>query len=98
MCKVRFGFVSNSSSSSYIIHKSEFPSEEVFQEVINELRKLEITLNNDETLGEWGDSGRTFDYNQNYLMVETYYVYGHIHDAFLKAGVDFEKIPKYNMD
>ena len=98
MCKVRFGFVSNSSSSSYIIHKSEFPSEEIFNKVIESLRNLKRDLDDEETLGEWGDSGRTFDYNQNYLMVETYYVYDHIHDAFLKAGVDFEEIQKYNMD
>lgn len=98
MCKVRLGFVSNSSSSSYIIHKSEFPSEGIFNKVIEELRVLEIDLDNDENLGEWGDSGRTFNYNQNYLMVETYYVYDHIHEAFLKAGVDFEEISKYNMD
>lgn len=97
MCaKIRECFISNSSSSSYVIHKSEFPSEEAFAKVIENLDNLREELR--EEFYSWGESERTFDEDGNYLFVETYYVYGLVEKAFEAAGVDFKKLDKLYLD
>lgn len=94
--KVRQCFVSNSSSSSYVIHKSEFPSEELFMKVIENLANLRDESRED--FYSWGESQRTFDVEGNYLFVETNYVYGLVEKAFEAAGVDFKKLDKLYLD
>lgn len=94
--KQRFGFVSNSSSSSFVIHKSEFPSEESFFTVIKLLSELREELE-DEFSG-WGENEQTFYTEDGYLFIETNYVYNHILDTFLKAGIDFKSLSKLYLD
>lgn len=89
--KVRTGFVSNSSSSSYVIHASEFPSKEVFKDVIINLTLLENSFEGGFT---WGESGRTFSTDGDYMIVETNYTYDAVVEAFAKAGVNFKKLNK----
>lgn len=90
--KCRFGFVSNSSSSSFIVHKSEFPDEKSFGDVI---RALEEFKEYNSTIGEfeeWGENGTTFDVEGDYLLVEMYYVTTDIVNLFKKCGVDFKTL------
>lgn len=87
-----------SSSSSFVIHKSEFPSEESFKKVIQQLSLLEEELSHKEYGSMWGESERTFEVKGNYLMVETYYVWSEVDDAFKKAGVDFKKLNSIYLD
>ena len=94
--KIRNCFVSNSSSSSYVIHKSEFPSETSFLKVIEYLEELREDLKDE--FYSWGDSERTFEVDGNYLLVETSYVFDEVHKAFQKAGVDFNELDKIHLD
>lgn len=94
--KCRYGFVSNSSSSSYIIHRSEFPLDEDFKNVIKKLYELEEQLKDEYPV--WGESENRFDYDNSYLMIETYYVYPHIVTLFEQLGIDIKKLNKYYME
>lgn len=92
--KIRHCFVSNSSSSSFVVHKSEFESPKHFNDVMKELHSLEEELKDSEYKGSWGENGRTWDTENGYLCIETYYVGGKVVDAFKRAGVDLEKLKK----
>lgn len=86
--KIRNGFVSNSSSSSFILHKSEVTNEQ-WKNLLKELQNLKEELSNDEVLiiDEWGESGRTFDYCGNYLIIETNRVYDHFSKIIKKLNI-----------
>jgi hypothetical protein len=90
--KVRTGFVSNSSSSSYVIHKSEFPSEESFRQVIKEIANKEDYLKDNYY---WGYEGIDFAVENGYLFLETHYVYNEIEKIFASVGLDFKKLKKF---
>lgn len=78
--KVRIGFVSNSSSTSYVIHKSEI-GEENFNKLIAGLEKFRIgkiipfedyeyNESTDEVDTGWGDSEATFTVFNNYIWFD----------------------------
>ena len=96
--KIRQGFVSNSSSSSFIIHKSAFESDKDMHEFLKELNDIryEFSLS---LLGDanaikryghvmWGESGQNFYTQGNFIFVEQY-------SAPSKL---FEVLSKYNID
>ena len=74
--KIRSGFVSNSSSSSFIIYTGNMSLENK-KGLINYLNDLlsDAESGDDEDLTEeWGDSGRNFEINGNFIDIETYYL------------------------
>lgn len=75
--KDRVSFVSNSSSSSFIVHKSLIGTEN-FNKLVDYLNKIEDETRDE--LGDWGDRGGTFERNGDWLYVETYYVSSVVED------------------
>jgi hypothetical protein len=69
--KIRQGFVSNSSSSSFVIAKS-FLTEKQIKAIRDWHDKI---ANDDDDNESFGESGDTFTENDNYISGETYYVY-----------------------
>ena len=65
--KRRNGFVSNSSSSSFVVHQSFVRD---WDELIHELEFMEQEDREINTT-VWGDSEKTFETNNGYLLVET---------------------------
>jgi hypothetical protein len=63
--KIRKGFVSNSSSSSFIIAKAVIGEEE-YNKLFNLLERLDCQ-DEDES---WGDSGQTWSAENGYLLIE----------------------------
>lgn len=96
--KIRHCFVSNSSSSSFVVHESQFESPKHFNDVMKELDSLEEELKDSEYEGAWGENGRTWETENGYLVVECYYVRDKVTDAFKRAGVDLEKLKKIWID
>lgn len=96
--KIRKCFVSNSSSSSFVVHESQFESPKHFNDVMKELDALEEELKDSEYKGSWGENGTTWDTENGYLYVETHYVGDKVKDAFKRAGVDFGKLKKIWLD
>ncbi|MDY0215284.1 MAG: hypothetical protein RBS24_07240 [Bacilli bacterium] len=92
--KIRKFFVSNSSSSSFVVHKSEFESPKQFNDVMKELHSLEEELKDSEYRHGWGDNGRTWKIENDYILVECYYVGNKVADTFNRANVDLEKLKK----
>lgn len=69
--KKRIGFVSNSSSSSFILHRKALEDEPKFDEIVNELN--EIAYKQYQEIGhdpEWGDSCKNYEESNGYLLVE----------------------------
>lgn len=96
--KIRHCFVSNSSSSSFVVHKSEFESPKHFNDVMKELHSLEEELKDSEYGNGWGENGRTWDIENDYILVVSYYVRDKVADAFAHAGVDLKKLKKIWID
>lgn len=95
--KIRHCFVSNSSSSSFVVHESQFDSPKQFDDVMKELATLEEELKETEYV-YWGENCKTWNTEMGYIVVETYYVGGKVADAFKRAGVDLEKLKKIWID
>lgn len=71
--KIRTGFVSNSSSSSFIIHRGVMLNGD-WDRIIQKLEAIVFQeRTEDGYILSWGDSGETFDVQNNYLFVETYH-------------------------
>lgn len=67
--KVRSGFVSNSSSSSFVVHKSEL-SDEKWKQLIFLLESIvENEEDEDGWLSPWNDDGTTWEISGNYIEV-----------------------------
>jgi len=68
--KIRTGFVSNSSSSSFIISKDKVTD---WKELISELKELEklVDIERGYHASHWGDSDETYDVQNDYIFVET---------------------------
>ena len=96
--KIRHCFVSNSSSSSFVVHESQFESPKHFNDVMKELDALEEELKDSEYGNGWGENGRTWGTENGYLCIETYYVGNKVVYAFKRAEVDLEKLKKILID
>lgn len=70
--KIRNGFVSNSSSSSFIIYKGAI-GEEAFNNLVEVCRKAEEKEREETSWSpSWGDSGETYGVENDYIYVETH--------------------------
>ena len=97
--KTRQGFVSNSSSSSFIVAKAYMTEKQI--EGLREGLRLVTTGNNDDEdydnkNEEWGENGRTWRETSHYFYVETYYVYRQIDE--LLERLDLQDVPSYHME
>lgn len=87
--KIRQGFVSNSSSSSFVLHRSEI-SDDQWMQLIHELTKFREE--NEDGIGEWGESApNTFFVHKNYLCCQTYYVFDEIEKIMNKLNIPWSK-------
>jgi len=91
--KTRTGFVSNSSSSSFVIAKA-YLDEEQIKGLRAGLKAITMNDNMDPDypgLDEgWGDSGRTWEERGEYFFIETNYVYGQISDLLKKLKISWK--------
>lgn len=75
--KIRSGFVSNSSSSSFVIHTSAFDTPEEEKEFLETLERavIETAKEHGEPIERvaWGEDGGTFYKKGNMIYVQTYY-------------------------
>lgn len=79
--KIRTGFVSNSSSSSFVIHKSAFKNENDMSKFIDDLEKIRNAYDY-----RWGDSEKTFEVRGNMIFVEFNDV-PKVFDIIVKYGI-----------
>lgn len=88
--RVRSGFVSNSSSSSFIIAKA-YLNEQQMDGLRDGLKAITMSDNMDpEDPGledGWGDSGMTWREAGKYFHIETRYVYDQISTLFRKLKI-----------
>lgn len=93
--KIRTGFVSNSSSSSFIVYTGNMSRKQIKQldDTLEEIR-LEMNKENDVDEDEdawWGESEQTWSKEgRNFYIIETYYLPGHLMDKLDKL------IPKHD--
>lgn len=87
--KIRNGLVSNSSSSSFVVHKSTI-GDENFNKLI---KKLEVYRDKIENSGMyrngWGENGKTFYEDNGYVIVECYYINDiEFYDILKECGIN----------
>jgi hypothetical protein len=91
--KFRTGFVSNSSSSSFVIAKAYLNTEQM-KGLRAGLKAITMSDNmdpDDDCLDEgWGDSGRTWEEQGEYFFIEYNYVYEQISDLFKKLKINWK--------
>jgi len=81
--KIRNGFISNSSSSSFIIAKAYLSDAQI--------EGLRIGLDNIDNGGSWwGDSEMTWEEQGKYFIMETRLVRKQISDLFEKLSISWE--------
>lgn len=81
--KTRSGFVSNSSSSSFIIAKAYLTDKQV-ADLRDELVAFQAECQHD----EWGERGGTWEENGNYFVIETYYIWQDFARITERLGID----------
>lgn len=88
--KIRNGFVSNSSSSSFIIHKSAFKNSKDWDEFIDRLNEIKTNekKSSDYWDNSWGDSGNTFTTNKNFVIVEAMHAPEEVHSLLDEYNLD----------
>ena len=79
--KIRSGFVSNSSSSSFIVFTGNMKPKEI-EKLEEFLEEIEEELG-DEAEG-WGESGRTWEQKGNFFIIETYYLNSDVTDEIIR--------------
>jgi hypothetical protein len=84
--KIRNGFISNSSSSSFIIHKSRLTKEKW-----KELGTFLYDLEQEKGEPMWGDSSNTFYEENDYLYIEASRVWSEVTDKFKELDFDYQK-------
>jgi hypothetical protein len=84
--KIRQGFVSNSSSSSFIVAKV-FLSEEQIKGLRNSCKALKEKEPNG-----WDDSGGSWYEDDNYFEVHTYYVWNEVDKMLKELKIDESKL------
>jgi hypothetical protein len=87
--KIRNGFVSNSSSSSFVVHKSTIGAEN-FNKLISNLEAYRDKVeNNGKYKYGWGENGKTFYEDKGYVIVECYYINDvEFYDILKECGVN----------
>lgn len=87
--KVRTCFVSNSSSSSFVIHlPSVMPSEKQRHDFMNELDRLREKDRDDGESSSWGDSGETYYLEGNMLFIEMNHCPEWVNKLFVDYNLD----------
>ena len=81
--KIRSGFVSNSSSSSFIVFTGNMKAKEI-QELKKFLTGIEDVGEEGEEGEEWGESGRTWEQKGNFFIIETYYLNSDVTDEIIR--------------
>ena len=71
--KIRVGFVSNSSSSSFIIHKSAFATDKARYEFIHKLYNIEKKSRSEYGITRWNDCDETYSVEGDFIIVGTHY-------------------------
>lgn len=71
--KIRAGFVSNSSSSSFIIHKHAFASDKARYEFIEKLDDVEKLYKEKYNIYRWNDCDETYSVEGDFIIVGTHY-------------------------
>ena len=93
--KIRTGFVSNSSSSSFIVYTGNMSAEQI-KKLDDTLEEIRLEMNKENDVDEdydawWGESEQTWSKEgRNFYIIETYYLPGHLMDKLDKL------IPKHD--
>lgn len=81
--KIRQGHVSNSSSSSYIVHSSAIGKDN-FNKLISFLQEYVKTHSTEGDWMYWGESYKTFEVQDQYLLVELFHAPEEVYKTFRK--------------
>ena len=85
MAKIRLGFISNSSSSSFVVCKAFLT-----QKQIDGIKKFYENLGDDDV--SCGESGKSLGEDSNYLNGETYYISDEWEKLVKKLKLDESKM------
>lgn len=76
--KIRTGFVSNSSSSSFIIHSQAFENETCRIEFLRRLEQIE-EQSTKEGINSWNDCGQTYETEGDFIIIGTHNAPGEVY-------------------